>query len=408
MGDNPRHGISYTLLQDLLASERELRRIAEAYAGRQRQALIAFVRDALPEVLEELGHEHPDAVEEATPEQLFARAGVHVARLRQQGGPIQTGQVQQLRQALAAAAAQCEQRLARYREANEALEAQLADCRGPQQGKEGEPAGLPPDFQPHVPPDAAPGWFQEWTQAANFLRGADYLRILGQTGAPLRSEVNQRWCEHWKINPSSGTVGRLVTALSKDGLVQLVKTPLTKSVAAHFIYLSERGVDAYRLLFGADPVEQEAPRLLKRHDNPEHAYLILETQSFLEQAGYRVDRYPEPVDLGELGICHPDLAADYGERHIYIEVERDAHKKEGSGERRRKWARVLELCGGELYVATDSDQQAKKLISEVKLYAGLLPRAGHLHLIVTESLRYKRQSDLPQGWEIWSPVVTLP
>lgn len=79
---------------------------------------------------------------------------------------------------------------------------------------------------------------------------------------------------------------------------------------------------AYQLFFAQDPVPQEALRLLRHHDNSDHAYLILEAQRLLDRAGFVVLRYPEPLDFGQLGRDHPDLQTTYAERTLYSEVER--------------------------------------------------------------------------------------
>ena len=91
-----------------------------------------------------------------------------------------------------------------------------------------------------------------------------------------------------------GAENRAVNRLEKMGLLK--KHVATRGrIHPHLIHLTAKGESAHRLLYGKQPVKQETPQLLNLHSSPDHVYLILETEMLLEDAGFHVERYFEPI-----------------------------------------------------------------------------------------------------------------
>jgi len=141
--------------------------------------------------------------------------------------------------------------------------------------------------------------------------------------------------------------------------------------ARHLIHLTQKGADAYRLLFGREPAPAQTTALLNRHKSPDHVMLILETADLLRAAGWKVDLFPEPVRLENGEQYHPDLVAVGPDRVAYIECERPTRKR--PAERRGKWQRCYSATGGELYIAVPDRQALDAIRSEVLYWLGSRP-----------------------------------
>ncbi len=419
------------LLRDLLESEKRLRQAIEAEAQTARQALESLARELVPELADQLTKQSPIGLAGLSPDQLAAQISQRLrSRLARPGTPAPAPppapEIQQLQLALA----QKEQALQNAQGEIRRLSAQIARLESapppvpapiPHINNEESPlsegetgpeevlfkAG---DFQPAAPPEFWPGWFEEWVKSRGFGNDLLIVKALGETGEPVRVRLMRRLAQQLHFADVPGSLGRAVQRLHKMGLVKII--PVLKPTRqghvrqAHMLHLTDQemnkgglnGQDAYRLLFGQEAVRQDAVELLSRHKAPEHAYLILETQALLEKAGFTVERFPDPVEVGELGRYEPDLVARYDGQTLSIEVERATLKNES--QRDRKFRRYWEISQGRFWIVTDTAAAADTLTSEIAYQAGNLGKRIRLRLLIVEAVV---PDAVPQGWDIWPP-----
>jgi hypothetical protein len=247
-----------------------------------------------------------------------------------------------------------------------------------------------------APMEYWPAWFRDWVTSQNFARDRHIIEVLGDTGEPRRATVVTLAANRGTKDKSGGTETRALKSIVDRALI-VITVCKRRGNPAHLIHLSERGEQAYRLLRGSEPVEQETPRLLALHKSPAHTYLILDTQLCLENAGYEVERYFEPIDLGELGRYYPDLIAHYQGRTFYIEAERSTFKDEEY--RQRKWLKAMVASGGELSLAIEHKDEHKAIVSSITYNAGQVGMKTRLRFMATSSLLGNQQK--PQGMDIW-------
>lgn len=225
-----------------------------------------------------------------------------------------------------------------------------------------------------VPEEQLPAWMQHWLGEARKRstreRDLTMLRVLGQTGIARRTEARDLFGEVVGIDPGAGSVDRAFRRADGRGLVDIIEARCEWSQGvAHLLRLSERGRDAYRLLFGREPAPAHTTELLKRHKSPEHVMLILATVDVLEEAGWRVDRFPNGVDLGEAGTYEPDLTALAPDGDpVYLECERKTRKK--AAERQAKWDRYYTVSHGDLYIAVPNPETEEAIRSEILFWLG--------------------------------------
>lgn len=221
-----------------------------------------------------------------------------------------------------------------------------------------------------IPLDRLPAWLQEWSQAPTWERDALALRVIGETGVARRSEAQEMFARLVGAGPRAGSVHRAFRRLQARGVMEVVEAaagPGTK----HLIRLTEKGEDAYRLLFGRDPAPSQTTELLNRHKSADHVMLILETADLLRAAGWKVNLFPEPVKLDDGTGYHPDLVAVNQEEVVYFECERQTQKS--PRDRKAKWDRCYRATGGNLYIAVPDRQALDAIRSEVLYWLGDRP-----------------------------------
>ena len=167
---------------------------------------------------------------------------------------------------------------------------------------------------------------------------------------------------------SDGTIGtrtarRALDRLQRRKLVEQ-KAPETEArgKAAHFYWLTGKGRQAFRLLFGKEAVESEYHRLKARHKGDEHIALNLQARDVFVARGATVNLYPERVVIqGEL-YHDPDLVVVFPgqDRPLYVECER------GTSTRTRdsKWEHYATVTSDFYFVVPNSKVQSG-ILSEV-------------------------------------------
>ena len=153
---------------------------------------------------------------------------------------------------------------------------------------------------PTVPPSAGgdptarPEWFEAWQRSRGFDSEQAVVRVMGFQGFCLYQSI-----EHTLVREGTvkvGTLYRVFDRLQERELVEH-KAPGTEArgKAAFFYWLTDKGREAFRLLFGEAAVESEYHRLKARHKGDEHIVLNLQARDVFQARGATVDLYPQRV-----------------------------------------------------------------------------------------------------------------
>ena len=199
------------------------------------------------------------------------------------------------------------------------------------------------------------------------------LRILGETGWPLRKPVMERLLAEGALERESV---RPFQELEAAGLLEQLK-PRVESLGntPYLLRLTERGREEFRRRFGREPAEPLLDRLLARHKSEEHVWLNLKAAEVLERFGFSVDLLP-PVLRVEGREIAPDLAAAKDGRTIYVECERTAKGEEIF----RKWENMLILNGDAIYVFVPDTRIQSAVVSSVGMWAYQSRRRARLYV----------------------------
>jgi hypothetical protein len=219
----------------------------------------------------------------------------------------------------------------------------------------------------------ASDWYQTWlaeTTPENVERQKVALQLVGQGGAFFRSEIIERLNALGllnEVNPDkpTGTGARLFTDLINLDLMTEINAGYGAAVPRP-LQLTDRGLEAYRLLWNDSLEESAFDHLLKRHKTIEHTALNLLAYSLLQRFGFQaIELYPTPLYTNTGAIVDPDLVAVClaGERLI-IECERMVMHRTPA-ERDAKWSHLAEVTHGQLYVVVFGNRQQSDLMTEL-------------------------------------------
>jgi|GEM_PF-1608630 len=199
------------------------------------------------------------------------------------------------------------------------------------------------------------------------------LRVLGETGWPLRKPVMERLLQEGALGRESV---RPFQELEAAGLLEQRK-PRGGSVGntPYLLRLTERGREEFRRRFGREPAEPLLDRLLACHKSEEHVWLNLKAAEVLERFGFSVDLLP-PVLRVEGREIAPDLAASRDGKTIYVECERTAKGEEIF----RKWENMLLLNGDALYVFVPDTKIQSAVVSSVGMWTYRSRRKARLYV----------------------------
>jgi len=421
------------VLQNLINSEKTLRRAAEAEAQATRQALETLAQDLASEVIDTLKKQHKQGLAGVPSDVLADRIGqtvqTEMARLRRQIAtlPVPATSLpgvehqhwQQIAAEHEAEISRLREELARWQltkkppvsptkipmvSAEEAEES-ITEKKMPSRNDEDAPLPIEnfvpysADFVPVATPRIRPEWFRDWISPhAGLDKDFALIQILGKTGEPYRATVTKSAAYYLGMTSIGGSLGNSITRLKEMGMVTLVKIRWQR-ISPHLVALTDKGKNAYQMLFGQSPVPQELPQLLARHKSARHTYLILETERHLRAAGYVVERYPDSIET-DLGRYEPDLVARFDEQTLYIEAEIRTSKNRGQDSpRHRKWERYWKLTGGEFYVSVVNAAGRRSLLSELRYWASMLEQEAVVWLMMAGDREINAT-----GWDVWERV----
>lgn len=394
-------------LRSLLEAQTTLRKRAEEVARQSRTALERVAEALCPEAVDRVRQGNPTGLATLTPDgiadMVIREVGLRLRRLEIAGAAKQD-----LERVLEEARAQAE----RLREENIRLRRDLERERAAREAAEtraaalermAEKAAAPVPFVPTpapvapaatsvrisdeegeegiaVPTVAAPplatparnlpGWIQEWMETPAWERDRLAFWVIGSTGVARRMDASVLVGQAFGVEPGSGSVIRAFERLKKYGLLDVIEArPQEQGKAVwHLFHLTEKGEDAFRLLFGQDPAPSQTSLLLARHKSPEHVLLILATCDLFRAAGWKADPLPDPVPLPDGGRYEPDVIAVGPEETLYVECERQTDKD--PEERARKWHRCYQATNGNLVIAVPDRKALEAIRSEVLFWLG--------------------------------------
>jgi flavin-binding protein dodecin len=389
-------------LRSLLDAQTALRKRAEEIARQARAALERVAEALCPEAVDRARQANPSGLASFSPDDLAAliirEVGSRLRRLEVAGAAGQS-----LEAALADARAQAD----RLREEVAALRRELASERAARQAAETRaaalermaeritaPASPPPPPMPSsspmppspsptadadderppaspapevaVRPELLPAWMQEWAATRFFDRDRAALWILGSTGVARRMDASALVARAFGVEPGSGSVARAFDRLRKLELIDVVEAQTADergSATWHLYRLSQKGEDAFRLLFGQEPAPSQTTRLLNRHKSPEHVLLILAAADLFTAAGWKADPLPDPVPLPDGSRYEPDLVVVGEAETLFVECERATIKDEAV--RAGKWRRYYQATHGNLCVVVPDAKALEAIRSEI-------------------------------------------
>ena len=224
------------------------------------------------------------------------------------------------------------------------------------------PGAPPSDVGPDVG-DATPRpeWFDRWQTSRGFDSEQAVLRVLGFQGLCLRQSIEGALARE---GTAGATVWRALERLQDRGLVeQKVPGGESRGRTSHFYWLTDRGRQAFRWLYGQEPVESEYHRLRARHKGDEHIALNLQARDLFAARGATVDLYPQRVVIPSEFYHDPDLVVVFpGEdRPLYVECERGVSKLRT---RDNKWAHYATVTS-DFYFVVPNDRVQSGILSEV-------------------------------------------
>lgn len=154
---------------------------------------------------------------------------------------------------------------------------------------------------------ARPKWFEVWQGSRGFDSEEAVVRTRGLPGLCLRPSLVGALVGKGFVGDGT-TVWRALKRLQDRGLVEQ-KVPETEArgKAAHFYWLSDKGRQAFQLLYGQEPVESEYHLLKARHKGHEHIALNLQARDVFVAREATVDLYPWRVVIQGEFYHDPDL-----------------------------------------------------------------------------------------------------
>jgi hypothetical protein len=232
------------------------------------------------------------------------------------------------------------------------------------------------------------------------------VQLIGRGEVFFRSEIIERLNALGLLNEASpdkptGTGARLFTDLIGLDFIAEINAGYGAAVPKP-LQLTERGQQAYRLLFGETLEETAFDFLLKRHKTIEHTTLNLLAYNLLQRFGFQaIELYPTPLYTATGAVVDPDLVAvsPAGERLI-IECERMAMRRTAT-ERDAKWSHLAEVTHGQLYVVVFGNRQQSDLMTELSEWIN----STHTKKVSLAVCQYLKATK-PEALSVWTYTTT--
>jgi hypothetical protein len=259
------------------------------------------------------------------------------------------------------------------------------------------------------PLTVASDWYQTWqseTTPENVERQKVALKLIARGEVFFRSEIVERLNALSLLNEVSpdkptGTGARLFIDLINLNFIAEINAGYGAAVPKP-LQLTERGREAYHLLYAEALEESAFDRLLKRHKTIEHTTLNLLAHNLLQRFGFQaIELYPTPLHTATGAVVDPDLIAvsPAGERLI-IECERMAMRRTAS-ERDAKWSHLAEVTQGQLYVVVFGNRQQSDLMTELSEWIN----ATHTKKVSLAVCQYLKAIK-PEASSMWTYTTT--
>jgi len=378
-------------LDRMLEAERRMRAIAEQRSDAARGALYAIAESFCAQELDALLRERKGEVSGWSPEQMQSFIFQHLSpRINRMEAGDRLGelyeaaqqQVAELENRLAEANRIANQRALRVQqlegELGTAREA-LRDANRRLASSADTPAAASAAATGKALPEPvqvvrSPGpWFDAWQQHKQYARSRDLIRLIGESGISQRAALRERLNEMWHTRSKGPTIQAI--DLSRDTeLIEIFEPKSGKQGRPpQLLKLTERGREAFLILFNKEAVPSELDELIKRHKTLEHALLNLEAAAMLRgRLGASVDMYPPVIPLDGGRRFAPDLVATLpGGEVIYVECERGTN--DDYVVRDRKWQNIYDATGGKICVICADYDSRGKVTSEISRWSGMKP-----------------------------------
>ena len=260
------------------------------------------------------------------------------------------------------------------------------------------------EIYPSDPKQSLPEWMIAWQSSKTYDRTSLAVLVMGDTGKSLRPSITKIMARKLSLSDENNSldeaINRLVGSVAIDlsetgkeygeqrperkelasdeltyGLVEVVEGISQQGSSAGGNYpdvlrLTPKGKLAYQVITGHPPKENEFDRLLRFHSTPEHTILNIQAAEMLEEEGYKIQGQVQEIRLSNGGTFIPDITAantKTGEV-IFVEVERDVHKDQGT--RKQKWINLYEASNGNIYVFCDNLSCQRVVQAEINIALG--------------------------------------
>ena len=258
-------------------------------------------------------------------------------------------------------------------------------------------AGAAPLPSESAPPNVPVG-LSPFLADTSYERNRVVVRILGETGTPLRSDVIRGFIE--RTGQSEPTARRALDACETYGLVEQQHPPRIGGQPTYLVRLTDLGQQSYQHIYRQATAPQALTQLLKRHHTVQHVYLILETQRVLEASGFTVELYPDAIQVADYGEYRPDLVARHGEQILYVEAENTAALKNNRQQRCAKWRRAVVAGQGKLYITVWRVPDGRALGSRIVSYTEDLNMPVTIYMVALDT--YSTGNAPPEGMRVWA------
>ena len=353
-------------LDDILNSERELRKIAEVQNREMRKVLTEVAYRLTGDKMEEIRKQDPGSPDNWDADdwrEFFAK------NIQEISGWDNSEELQKRLQVLErerdTALAEQEKLRRRSAEAKKQVMPDTDDSkqepeRTPEVGVESGKVERSEIIEfPDMPKKPPTRFASRLGTGKRWRRQAQALYLMAVRGLSLRLEILQVIGEMANVNPRSGSLRRMIDdGLISKGLVALGKLSMNLSQPAKMavLRLTDDGKELCRIL-GWEPVESEWERLIRLHDGnrqKEHTAGVLAFTYHSRRRGWETEVLPDVE-----GNAAPDVLVKKDGERIFVEVEFGENKA-------NKWRNLAELQGFVALCAATAEKRSK-LVAECKL-----------------------------------------